>query len=75
MCTFNKIVNGEQIKIQFHVDDLKLSHKNQSILENFLCNLRSEFGEEDKLTENKGLIHKYLGSPPLALSVHVLSPK
>ena len=27
MCTFNKIVNGEQITVQFHVDDLKVSHK------------------------------------------------
>jgi hypothetical protein len=25
-CTFNKMVNGSQITIQFHVDDLKLSH-------------------------------------------------
>ena len=27
MCTFNKMVNGEQITVQFHVDDLKVSHK------------------------------------------------
>ena len=25
-CTFNKLVNGEQITVQFHVDDLKISH-------------------------------------------------
>ena len=50
MCTFNKMVNGEQITVQFHVDDLKVSHKEQSVLEDFLGNLRSEFGQEDKLT-------------------------
>ena len=61
MCTFNKMVNGEQITVQFHVDDLKVLHKDQSVLEDFLGNLRSEFGQEDELTENKGLIHKYLG--------------
>jgi hypothetical protein len=26
-CTFNKVINGEQVTIQFHVDDLKISHK------------------------------------------------
>jgi hypothetical protein len=31
--TFNKIVNGEQVTIKFHVDDLKISHKEQSVLD------------------------------------------
>ena len=61
MCTFNKMVNGEQITVQFHVDDLKVSHKEESVLEDFLGDLRSEFGQEDKLTENTGLVHEYLG--------------
>ena len=61
ICTFNKMVNGEQKKVQFHVDDLKVSHKEQAILENFLSNLKDEFGQVDELTENKGLIHEYLG--------------
>ena len=47
MCTFNKMVNGEQITVQFHVDDLKVFHKEESVLEGFLGNLRSEFGQED----------------------------
>ena len=55
------MVNGEQIIVQFHVDDLKVSPKNQAVLEDFLGELRSEFGQEDELTENKGLVHKYLG--------------
>ena len=44
MCTFNKMVNGEQITVQFHVDDLKVSHKEQSVLDDFLKDLRDEFG-------------------------------
>ena len=55
------MVNGKQITIQFNVDDLKVSHKEQSVLEDFLGNLRSEFGQEDKLTVNTGLIDVYLG--------------
>ena len=61
MCTFNKMVNSEQIIVQFHVDDLKVSHKELSVLEDFLGDLRSEFGQEDELTENTGLAHEYLG--------------
>ena len=61
MCTFNKMVNSEQITVQFHVDDLKVSHKDYAVLDDFLDDLRSEFGQEDELTENKGLVHEYLG--------------
>ena len=54
------MVNGEQITVQFHVDDLKVSHKKQSVLDDFLKDLRDEFGQEDELTENRGLIYEYL---------------
>ena len=40
---------------------MKVSHKDQAVLEDFLSDLRDEFGQEDKLTESKGLVHKYLG--------------
>ena len=61
MCTFNKMVNGEQVTDQFCVDDLKVLHNDQAVLDDFLDDLRSEFGQEDELTENKGLIHEDLG--------------
>ena len=61
MCTFNKIINGEQVTVQFHVDDLKVSHKDQAVLDDFLDEIRSKFGQEDELTENKGLVHGCLG--------------
>ena len=47
--------------VQFNVDGLKISHKEQTVLDNFLNKIRSEFGQENELTENKGLIHEYLG--------------
>ena len=53
MCTFNKMMNGEQITVQFHVDDLKVSHKDYAVLDDFLDDLRSVFGQEEQLTENK----------------------
>ena len=59
MCAFNKMVNGEQVIVQFHVYDLKVSHKDQAVLNDFLCDLRNEFGQEDELMENKGLVRMF----------------
>lgn len=61
MCTFNKIVDGHQLTVQFHVNDLKASQQNKNVLQEFINKLRAEFSKEDKLMENKGLIHDYLG--------------
>ena len=45
------------------------------IVDNFLNKLRSEFGQEDDLTENQRQIHEYKGNKFLAFGVHVSSPK
>lgn len=60
-CTFNKMVNGEQLTVQFHVDDLKALHKDSKVLDGFLGELQKDFGKEEELTETKGHIHDYLG--------------
>ena len=39
---------------------MKVSHKEKSVLEDFLKDLRDEFGQEDELTKNKGLVHEDL---------------
>ena len=61
MCTFNKMVNGNQLTIQFHVDDLKASHHDPDVLRDIVNWLRKEFGKEHQLTENIGKLHDYLG--------------
>ena len=48
LCTFNKMVNGEQLTVQLHVDDLKASHRKQKALDGFLNDSRTEFGKEDE---------------------------
>ena len=40
MCTFNKIVNGNQLTVQFHVDDLKASHCDPEVLKEFVNQLQ-----------------------------------
>jgi hypothetical protein len=61
-CTFNKMIDGNQITIQFHVDDLKLSHKKQSVIDDVLNDLNDTFGTAKKpLAATTGDIHDYLG--------------
>jgi predicted nucleotidyltransferase len=61
-CRFNKVINGEQVTIQFHVDDLEISHKDQDVLDSILNDLNIKFGTRKKaLTASAGMIHDYLG--------------
>jgi hypothetical protein len=47
-CTFNKMIDGRQITIQFHVDDLKISHMKQSVIDSVLDALKKESGTKRK---------------------------
>jgi hypothetical protein len=38
------MIDGNQVTIQFHVDDLKISHVKQSIIDSVLDYLNKEFG-------------------------------
>ena len=60
-CTMNKLVDGTQLTVVWHVDDLKISHLKQSAVDELLTELDLEFGGESGLTTNTGKIHDYLG--------------
>jgi hypothetical protein len=65
-CVANKIVNGTQMTICFHVDDCKLSHHSSRANDNIIDWLRQEYESifEDgsgKMTVSRGRVHKYLG--------------
>jgi hypothetical protein len=61
-CTFNKMINGNQITIQFHVDDLKISHMDQAMIDSVLNDLNNKFSTSNKpLAATTGVIHDYLG--------------
>lgn len=53
-------MEGEQLTCQSHVDNLKLSHVNQKVLDAFVEKLKSVFGKEDELSETTGEVHEYL---------------
>ena len=58
-CVANKIVNGSQLTLRWHVDDLMISHKNMADINNFLVDLKNIYGSN--LAESTGKTHDYLG--------------
>ena len=60
-CVANKIVDGKQLTIVWHVDDLKISHANPAVVTTIIDQLKSEYGKESPLTVKRGKLHDYLG--------------
>ena len=58
-CVANKMINGKQCTVLWYVDDLKVSHMEESVVENVLKCIEERFSGE--LTITMGQKHKYLG--------------
>ena len=58
-CVANKMVNGSQMTICWHVDDLKVSHKEESAVTALAIKLSELYGS--KTTIFRGKVHEYLG--------------
>ena len=59
-CVVNKKVNGKQLTVAWNVDDLKVSHEEDNILDRFIGMMEEEFGQETPLTIKRGPIQEYL---------------
>ena len=60
-CVINKIVSRKQCTVAWYVDNIKMSHETQQVLEDLLALLNNKFGKEAPLTITRGKIHDYLG--------------
>ena len=65
-CVYNKMVEGKQQTVLFHVDDCKLSHVNTKVNDKLIEILRKEYENifEDgsgKMKVHRGKVHEYLG--------------
>jgi hypothetical protein len=58
-CMANKLVEGNQMTVRWHVDDLMISHVDQNEILNFVKCIKDIYG--DNLTKNVGTTHGYLG--------------
>ena len=59
--TVNKMIDGHQATIIWHVDDLKISHKFPDVVTKIIRDLAEEFGKEAPLTVRRKKKHEYLG--------------
>ena len=57
----NKDINGLQCTIVWHVDDLKISHQDTTVVNEVIASLRAEHGKIGKMTVRRGKKHDYLG--------------
>jgi hypothetical protein len=60
-CIANKMIDGKQCTILWHVDDLKISHVNDEVIENVISTLSERYGKEAPLVVTQGKVHDYLG--------------
>jgi hypothetical protein len=60
-CVANKMVNGKQCTVLWHVDDLKISHVDSEVVEDVLAALNKRYGKEAPLVVTRGTLHDYLG--------------
>jgi hypothetical protein len=60
-CVMNKMVDGKQLTVAWHVDDLKISHVESAVVDEFIRDMESEFGKEAPLNQSRGKVHDYLG--------------
>ena len=58
-CIANKMVNGSQITVTWHVDDHKISHKDPQEVTQFILSMGKIYGEGITITRVK--VHYYLG--------------
>jgi len=60
-CVANKVIDGKQCTIVWHVDDLKISHVSPDVVTGVIEQLNLEFGALSPLTVTRGKVHDYLG--------------
>ena len=62
-CVANKMVNGKQFTVVWHVDDLKVSHADSNEVTKFIDWIKSKYEDAEigRVTISRGKKHKYLG--------------
>jgi hypothetical protein len=64
VCTFNKDVDGVQVTVAFHVDDLLVTLESDGALDQVIKHLKESF---TAISVNKGDVHHYLG---MKITIH-----
>jgi hypothetical protein len=60
-CVANKVVNDKQMTVSWHVDDLKVSHAEKAVVDDFLVWIQQTYGKLAEVKMTRGKLHDYLG--------------
>ena len=60
-CVVNKMVNGKQLTMAWHVDNRKVSHEEERVLDELIAMMEEEFGQEAPLSVSCSPVQEYLG--------------
>ena len=60
-CVANKVINGSQCTITWHIDDLKISHKEEQVVSGIVDDIKRTFGQLGEVSISEGKRHDYLG--------------
>ena len=60
-CVANKTIEGKQMTVRFHVDDLMSSHMDPAVNDEFLIWLNKKYGGYGEVKATRGHVHDYLG--------------
>ena len=60
-CVANKMVEGKQQTVRFHLDDLMSSHVNAKVNDKFQEWLQATYGQINEVQVTRGKKHVYLG--------------
>jgi hypothetical protein len=53
-CVVNKMVDGKQLTVAWHVDDLKILHVSAKVVDDLIADLDSKFGKQTPLSKSRG---------------------
>ena len=60
-CVVNKTIDGSQMTVVWHVDDIKISHVDALEVGKFIQQMEETFGKDTPLSVSRGKTHEYLG--------------
>ena len=60
-CVANKVIDGKQHTVKYHVDDLMGSHVDPKVNDKFLKWLNEMYGHFGEVKATRGPVHDYLG--------------
>jgi hypothetical protein len=60
-CVANRMKNGGQHTVRFHVDDIMSSHVNKRVNDKFAEWLEKAYGDHKSVEPTRGKVHDYLG--------------